>query len=75
MLDPVHAICPRGDRVVASRMWLYLLVLALAVLAIFGGALGGGVFTIVLVPLAAPRQPRSQLSRAPRRRPAPAAVA
>jgi hypothetical protein len=33
-------------------MWLYIIVLALAVLALAGGALLGGVFTIVLIPIA-----------------------
>ena len=33
-------------------MWLYPLLLALIALAIVGGALGGGVYTIVLIPLA-----------------------
>jgi hypothetical protein len=34
-------------------MWLSLIVVALAIFAILGGVLAGGVFTIVLVPLAA----------------------
>ena len=34
-------------------MWFYPLLLALVVLAIVGGTLAGGIFTIVLVPLAA----------------------
>lgn len=33
-------------------MWLYLVVAVLVVLAVFGGIFGGGIFTIVLVPLA-----------------------
>ena len=33
-------------------MWLYPLLLALIALAIVGGVLGGGVYTIVLIPLA-----------------------
>jgi len=33
-------------------MWFYPLVLALVVLGIVGGTLAGGIFTIVLVPLA-----------------------
>jgi hypothetical protein len=33
-------------------MWLYPLLLAVIALAIVGGVLGGGVYTIVLVPLA-----------------------
>jgi hypothetical protein len=33
-------------------MWLYLILAALVVLAIVGGTLAGGIFTIVLVPLA-----------------------
>lgn len=33
-------------------MWLYLIIV-LVILAIVGGTLGGGVFTIVLIPLAA----------------------
>ncbi|MBV9003749.1 MAG: hypothetical protein JO181_03760 [Solirubrobacterales bacterium] len=33
-------------------MWLYLLVGLLVVLGIVGGILGGGIFTIVLLPLA-----------------------
>lgn len=33
-------------------MWLYLLVAVLVVLAIFGGIFGGGIFTLLLVPLA-----------------------
>lgn len=33
-------------------MWFYPLLLFLAVLAILGGVLAGGIFTIVLVPLA-----------------------
>jgi hypothetical protein len=34
-------------------MWFYPLIIALVILAIVGGTLAGGVFTIVLVPLAA----------------------
>jgi hypothetical protein len=34
-------------------MWLYPLVIALVILAIVGGTLAGGIYTIVLVPLAA----------------------
>jgi len=34
-------------------MWFWPVILALVILAIVGGALGGGIFTIVLVPLAA----------------------
>jgi hypothetical protein len=34
-------------------MWLYLVGVVLAVLAIAGTVLGGGIFTIVLIPLAA----------------------
>ena len=34
-------------------MWFYPLLLLLVVLAIIGGTLAGGVYTIVLVPLAA----------------------
>jgi hypothetical protein len=34
-------------------MWFYPLLLALVILAIVGGTLAGGIFTIVLVPLAA----------------------
>ena len=34
-------------------MWFYPLLLLLVVLAIVGGTLAGGVYTIVLVPLAA----------------------
>jgi hypothetical protein len=34
-------------------MWLYMILAALVVLAILGGTLAGGIFTIVLVPLAA----------------------
>lgn len=33
-------------------MWLYMLVAALAVLGVAGGIAGGGIFTIVLIPLA-----------------------
>ena len=33
-------------------MWFYMLIGALAILAIAGAALMGGVFTIVLIPLA-----------------------
>jgi hypothetical protein len=33
-------------------MWLYLIVAVLALVAIVGSVLGGGAFTIVLVPLA-----------------------
>ena len=33
-------------------MWLYPLLLVLVVLAIVGGTLAGGVYTIVLIPLA-----------------------
>ncbi|TMM08762.1 MAG: alanine:cation symporter family protein [Actinobacteria bacterium] len=33
-------------------MWLYLLVAVLVALCIFGGIFAGGVFTIILVPLA-----------------------
>jgi hypothetical protein len=33
-------------------MWLYMILAALVVLAIAGGVLLGGVFTIVLVPIA-----------------------
>lgn len=33
-------------------MWLYLLIVALVVIAIAGGVLLGGVFTIILIPLA-----------------------
>ena len=33
-------------------MWFYPLVLLLVILAIVGGTLAGGIFTIVLVPLA-----------------------
>jgi hypothetical protein len=33
-------------------MWLYMLVGAIAIIAILGGILLGGVFTIVLIPLA-----------------------
>jgi hypothetical protein len=33
-------------------MWLYIIVVALAILALAGGALLGGVFTIVLIPIA-----------------------
>ena len=33
-------------------MWLYPVLLVLIALAIVGGALGGGVYTIVLIPLA-----------------------
>jgi len=36
----------------ATEMWLYLIVVALVVLGIGGGILAGGIFTIVLVPLA-----------------------
>lgn len=34
-------------------MWFYPLLIALVILAIVGGTLAGGIFTIVLVPLAA----------------------
>jgi hypothetical protein len=34
-------------------MWFYPVLLALVILAIVGGSLAGGIFTIVLVPLAA----------------------
>jgi hypothetical protein len=34
-------------------MWLYPIVAALVVLGIIGGIFGGGIFTIVLLPLAA----------------------
>lgn len=34
-------------------MWIAFLVMALAILALLGGVLLGGVFTIVLIPLAA----------------------
>lgn len=34
-------------------MWFYPVVLVLIILAIVGGALAGGIFTIVLIPLAA----------------------
>ena len=34
-------------------MWFYPLLLVLVILAIVGGTLAGGIFTIVLVPLAA----------------------
>jgi uncharacterized membrane protein YfcA len=34
-------------------MWFYPLVLAVVILAIVGGTLAGGIFTLVLVPLAA----------------------
>jgi hypothetical protein len=34
-------------------MWFYPLLLTVVVLAIVGGALAGGIFTIVLIPLAA----------------------
>ena len=34
-------------------MWFYPVVIALVILAIVGGTLAGGIFTIVLVPLAA----------------------
>lgn len=34
-------------------MWFYPVVLFLVILAIVGGTLAGGIFTIVLVPLAA----------------------
>lgn len=34
-------------------MWFYPVVVALVILAIVGGSLAGGIFTIVLVPLAA----------------------
>jgi uncharacterized protein (DUF58 family) len=33
-------------------MWLYLIVVALVVIGILGGIFAGGIFTIVLVPLA-----------------------
>jgi hypothetical protein len=33
-------------------MWLYMIVAALVVLGLAGGALMGGVFTIVLIPIA-----------------------
>jgi hypothetical protein len=34
-------------------MWFYPLLLLLVILAVVGGTLAGGVFTIVLIPLAA----------------------
>jgi hypothetical protein len=34
-------------------MWFYPLIIALVILAIVGGTLAGGIFTIVLVPLGA----------------------
>lgn len=34
-------------------MWFYPVVLVLVILAVVGGSLAGGIFTIVLVPLAA----------------------
>jgi hypothetical protein len=34
-------------------MWLYLIALVLVMLGIVGGVFAGGIFTIVLVPLAA----------------------
>jgi hypothetical protein len=34
-------------------MWFYPVVLVLVILAIVGGSLAGGIFTIVLIPLAA----------------------
>jgi hypothetical protein len=34
-------------------MWLYLIVAALVVLGLVGGAFAGGIFTIVLLPIAA----------------------
>jgi uncharacterized membrane protein YfcA len=34
-------------------MWFYPLVIVLVILAVVGGTLAGGIFTIVLVPLAA----------------------
>lgn len=33
-------------------MWLFIAVAFLAVLAVFGGTLAGGIYTIVLIPLA-----------------------
>jgi hypothetical protein len=33
-------------------MWLYLIVVALAAIGIFGGIFAGGIFTIVLLPIA-----------------------
>ena len=33
-------------------MWLYIIVVALVVIGIFGGIFAGGIFTIVLLPLA-----------------------
>ena len=33
-------------------MWFYPLVLLLVILAVIGGTLAGGIFTIVLIPLA-----------------------
>lgn len=33
-------------------MWFYPLLLALVVLAIVGGSLAGGIYTVVLIPLA-----------------------
>ena len=33
-------------------MWLYIVVVALVVIGIFGGIFAGGIFTIVLLPLA-----------------------
>ena len=35
-----------------AAMWFYPLVLTLVILAIIGGVLAGGVFTIVLIPVA-----------------------
>ena len=34
-------------------MWFYIVAVVLAVLGIVGGIFGGGIFTIVLVPIAA----------------------
>jgi hypothetical protein len=34
-------------------MWFYALIVLLVILAIAGGTLAGGIFTIVLIPLAA----------------------
>ncbi len=33
-------------------MWLYLIVAGLVVIGVIGGLAGGGIFTIVLIPLA-----------------------
>ncbi len=33
-------------------MWVYLIVAALIVIGIVGGAFGGGIFTIILIPIA-----------------------